>query len=78
MSNYADEIPHLTERLGFPGSVKKSWLITANSSHSWPNVIGLLSWLVDMVRTYRPEMLSMIMFPPEGEEDVDESNLDTQ
>jgi hypothetical protein len=28
MSNYADEIPHLTKRLGYPGSVKKSWLIT--------------------------------------------------
>lgn len=28
MSNYADEIPHLAKRLGYPGSVKKSWLIT--------------------------------------------------
>jgi hypothetical protein len=30
MSNYADEIPHLTKRLGYPGSVKKSWLITGS------------------------------------------------
>ncbi|GFG34668.1 hypothetical protein Cfor_10902 [Coptotermes formosanus] len=28
MSNYADEIPLLTKKLGYPGSVKKSWLIT--------------------------------------------------
>jgi hypothetical protein len=30
MSNYADEIPHLTKKLGYPGSVKKSWLITGS------------------------------------------------
>jgi hypothetical protein len=28
MTNYADEIPHLAKRLGYPGNVKKSWLIT--------------------------------------------------
>ena len=28
MSNYADEIPLLTKKLGYPGSVKKSWLKT--------------------------------------------------
>jgi HEC/Ndc80p family. len=38
MSNYADEIPLLTKKLGYPGSVN-SWLITANSCHSWPNVV---------------------------------------
>jgi hypothetical protein len=28
MRNYADEIPLLTKKLGYPGSVKKSWLKT--------------------------------------------------
>jgi hypothetical protein len=51
MSNYADEIPLLTKKLGYPGSVKKSWLITGmllpnlrvNQGHitnSGPDIIG--------------------------------------
>jgi SMC interacting uncharacterized protein involved in chromosome segregation len=54
------------------------FLFPANSSHSWPNVVGLLSWLVDMVRSCRREKLSMIMFRPENDEDMPESILDTQ
>ncbi|XP_023725049.1 kinetochore protein NDC80 homolog isoform X3 [Cryptotermes secundus] len=78
MSNYADEIPHLAKRLGYPGSVKKSWLITANSSHSWPNVIGFLSWLVDLVGSCSYEKLRTIMFAPEDGEDIPENILDAQ
>jgi hypothetical protein len=28
INNYADEIPKLAKRLGYPSSIKKSWLIT--------------------------------------------------
>jgi hypothetical protein len=51
MSNYADEIPLLTKKLGYPGSVKKSWLITGmllpnlrvsqgHITNSGPDMIG--------------------------------------
>jgi SMC interacting uncharacterized protein involved in chromosome segregation len=36
VSNYADKIPLLTKKIGYPGSAQKSCLITANSCHSWP------------------------------------------
>lgn len=78
MSNYADEIPQLAKRLGYPGSVKKSWLITANSSHSWPNVIGFLSWLVDLIRSCSYKKLRTIMFAPEDDEDIPENILNAQ
>jgi hypothetical protein len=28
ITNYADEVPKLAKMLGYPGSIKKSWLIT--------------------------------------------------
>ena len=51
MSNYADEIPLLTKKLGYPGSVKRSWLITGkllpnlrviqgHITNSGPDMIG--------------------------------------
>jgi hypothetical protein len=43
MRNYADEIPLLTKKLGYPGSVKKSWLITGtlltNLTANWGNIM---------------------------------------
>jgi SMC interacting uncharacterized protein involved in chromosome segregation len=43
MSHYADEIPLLTKKLGYPGSIQKPLLITANSCHSRSYAVGLLS-----------------------------------
>ncbi|XP_069681700.1 kinetochore protein NDC80 homolog [Periplaneta americana] len=69
MSNYSEEIPRLAKKLGYPGTVKKSWLVTANSSYSWLNVIALLSWLVDLhgVNSHIREL----MFPPRDDDDDD-------
>ena len=76
MSNYADEIPLITKKLGYPGSAQKSWLIKANLCHSWPYVVGLLSWLVDLVRCIKQEKFMNIMFSHKEEEEVPENFLD--
>jgi hypothetical protein len=52
-------------------------LFPANSSHSRPNVLGLLSWLVDVVRSVRHERLMKIMFSQEDDE-VSENFLDSK
>jgi hypothetical protein len=43
MSNYADEIPLVTKKLGYPGSVKKSWLITGMFLHNITVNEGLIT-----------------------------------
>jgi Protein involved in chromosome segregation, interacts with SMC proteins len=53
-------------------------LFPANSCHSWPNVVGLLSWLVDVVRCVRHENFMNIMFNSEDEEEVPENFLDSK
>jgi SMC interacting uncharacterized protein involved in chromosome segregation len=76
MSNYADEIPLLTKKIGYLGSVQKSWLIPANLCHSWPYVVGLLSWLVNLVRCIKQEKFTNIMFSHKKDEEVPENFLD--
>jgi SMC interacting uncharacterized protein involved in chromosome segregation len=78
MSKYANEISLLAKQLGYPGSVQKSWLITANSCHSWPYVAGLLSWMVDLVRCIKHEKFTTIMFSHKDEEEVPENFLDSK
>ncbi|XP_015596888.1 kinetochore protein NDC80 homolog [Cephus cinctus] len=48
MSNYIVELPNISKKVHYPGIVNKSWLKTANTMHSWPHVLGLLSWLVEL------------------------------
>ena len=50
----------------------------ANSCHCWPNVIGLLSWLVDVVTCVKHEKFTDIMFNQEDDEEVPENFLDSK
>ncbi|XP_063228288.1 uncharacterized protein LOC134534125 isoform X2 [Bacillus rossius redtenbacheri] len=70
MSNYTEKIPQFMKTLGYAGNVTKSWLRTANNSHSWPNVLKLLSWLVDLVE--KKDKVRTHMFSKSEEEPDDE------
>lgn len=47
MANYVEELPKIAKKLHYPSQVNKSWLKTANTMHSWPQVLGWLSWLAE-------------------------------
>jgi len=66
------------KKLGYTGCVQKSWLITANSCHSWPYVVGLLSWTVDLVRCVKHAKFTNIMFCHKDDEEVPENFLDSK
>lgn len=48
-ANYMDELPKYAKKLHYPGTMSKSWLKTANTPHSYPHVLGWISWLVEIV-----------------------------
>ncbi|XP_067012325.2 kinetochore protein NDC80 homolog [Anabrus simplex] len=48
-SNYAEEIPVLMKKLMYPGTVNRSWLISANTPHAWPYVLGIMQYLVSLL-----------------------------
>jgi SMC interacting uncharacterized protein involved in chromosome segregation len=66
------------KKFGYSGSVQKSWLITANLCHSWPNVVNLLSWLVDLVRCVKQEKFTNIMFSHKEDEEAPDNFLDSK
>ncbi|XP_044598996.1 kinetochore protein NDC80 homolog isoform X1 [Cotesia glomerata] len=47
-NNYMEELPKIAKKIHYPGTMAKSWLKTANTMHSWPHVLGWLSWLVEI------------------------------
>lgn len=48
VSNYVEELPKIAKKLHYPGVIAKSWLKTANTMHSWHNVLGWICWLVEI------------------------------
>lgn len=48
VTNYIEELPKIAKKLHYPGIINKSWLKTANAMHSWPYVLGWISWLVEI------------------------------
>ncbi|KAI1707199.1 HEC/Ndc80p family domain-containing protein [Ditylenchus destructor] len=50
-----DEVPKLLTALGYPYPIKKSTLSTMGAPHSWPYVIGVLDWLIELV--YKDEQI---------------------
>jgi hypothetical protein len=74
MSNYTDEIPLLT---GISRECQEILVNHRNSCYSWPNVVGLLSWLINVVRCARHQKLMNIMFNHEDDE-VSENFLESK
>jgi len=44
-----DEVPQFLKRLNYPFTISKSALFAVGSPHSWPAVLGALTWLVELL-----------------------------
>lgn len=44
-----DQIPALLKALGYPFGVSKSSLMSAGAPHTWPVLLGALSWLRELI-----------------------------
>nr|CAD7196340.1 unnamed protein product [Timema douglasi] len=70
-SNYTEEIPRLMKKLMYPYNVNKSWLVTVNAPCSWPQVLGILSWLIDLQEESTENTMDMA-FPDDDNDDTEE------
>jgi SMC interacting uncharacterized protein involved in chromosome segregation len=48
-TNYKDIVLNTLKKLHYPGNISNSLLKTVNTMHAWPQVISILSWLVDLI-----------------------------
>lgn len=49
-ARFEDELPVLVRCLGYPFSVSKSVLSAVGSPHAWPQLLGILSWLMGLLQ----------------------------
>lgn len=47
---FEDEIPALLKTLGYPFTVSKSALSAIGSPHTWPTLLAVLTWLLEMLQ----------------------------
>lgn len=44
-----EQIPGLFKQLGYPYGISKSTIISAGAPHTWPVLLGALSWLRELI-----------------------------
>ncbi|KAF5272763.1 hypothetical protein FQA39_LY07790 [Lamprigera yunnana] len=54
-ANYIDEIPTTLRLFNYPTNVQPSLMKSVNTSHSWPAVLAMISWLIDIVSKIMPK-----------------------
>ena len=63
---YHEQILALLKDLNYPGNIPRSHFVTLGSQHSWPAVLGCLSFLCDLANIYAVKLLpdiTAISFP---------------
>lgn len=58
--NIVEEVPRTLKLLGYPFTISKNHLLNVGSPHSWPILLGALSFLVDCCKI--PDNSSQILF----------------
>lgn len=50
IKRFEDEVPQLLRALAYPFSISKSALSAVGSPHTWPALLGVLTWLVNLLQ----------------------------
>ncbi|WKY13890.1 hypothetical protein Q1695_004606 [Nippostrongylus brasiliensis] len=52
LNNVIEEVPMIFRELGYPVPIKPSTMQTIGASHSWPTLLGALTWLIEQVNVF--------------------------
>jgi len=47
---YEEEYPAVLRTLGYPSTISKASLAAVGTQHTWPHLLGSLTWLVDLLK----------------------------
>lgn len=75
--NIVDEVPSVLKILGYPFNVSRNHLLNVGSPHSWPILLGALSWLVDCCQI--PDNTDQVLFhqgPGFGDEEEQDQKVE--
>lgn len=66
---FAEQIPILMKNISFPFQISKSTMRGIGSLHAWPTILGVLHWLVELIRTTGTIDIEQMLFSPALQED---------
>ncbi|XP_068230074.1 kinetochore protein NDC80 homolog [Palaemon carinicauda] len=49
---FEEEIPRLMKLLKYPNQMSKSTFISVGSRHTWPSVLAMMAWMIDILSIY--------------------------
>ncbi|XP_065670523.1 kinetochore protein NDC80 homolog isoform X2 [Hydra vulgaris] len=58
-----EEVPRILKSLGYPFPIAKSSLFSIGSLHSWPPLLGVLHWMVELIKTIDKVNVEEILYP---------------
>uniref|UniRef100_A0A7I4YYY4 Kinetochore protein NDC80 n=1 Tax=Haemonchus contortus TaxID=6289 RepID=A0A7I4YYY4_HAECO len=50
LKNVNEEVPAIFRELGYPTAIKPSTMQTIGAAHTWPTLLGALTWLIDNIK----------------------------
>uniref|UniRef100_A0A8C4QET9 Kinetochore protein NDC80 n=2 Tax=Eptatretus burgeri TaxID=7764 RepID=A0A8C4QET9_EPTBU len=62
IDKYEEEIPRLLKDLQYPFPLTKSSMYTIAAPHTWPQVLGALTWLMETVKLYQRCCTNMSLY----------------
>ncbi|KAB7496106.1 Kinetochore protein NDC80-like protein [Armadillidium nasatum] len=71
---FEDEIPKILKALKvlkYPVQMPKSSFLNVGSPHTWPSVLAMLGWLIDLINLYEPFEECELFFAKDFEEGMD-------
>ncbi|XP_063067249.1 kinetochore protein NDC80 homolog [Engraulis encrasicolus] len=57
-----EEIPKIFKDIGYPFALSKSSMYSVGAPHTWPQVLGALVWLMDLVKLFSPMQEQDLLF----------------
>ncbi|XP_066990640.1 kinetochore protein NDC80 homolog [Macrobrachium rosenbergii] len=69
-----EEIPQLMKLLKYPNQMSKSTFISVGSRHTWPTVLAMLAWMIDILSIYDITDPFSVAFPCDFDMDSSTKN----
>ncbi|KAL7635513.1 UNVERIFIED_CONTAM: hypothetical protein RMT77_014582 [Armadillidium vulgare] len=78
ISQHFEEIPKLLKLLKYPLQMPKSSFLNVGSPYTWPSVLAMLGWLIDLINMYETFEERVWFFSKDFEEGIDCNEIKTR
>ncbi|KAL7632714.1 UNVERIFIED_CONTAM: hypothetical protein RMT77_016985 [Armadillidium vulgare] len=78
ISQHFEEIPKILKLIKYPLQMPKSSFLNVGSLHTWPSVLAMLCWLIDLINMYETVEEHEFFFSKNFEEEINCNEIKTR